>query len=376
MSNINSFSNLLASSPGRAYPQSQVVHWSHYNDPIVTGPGTVAGNSHIWGDASATAQMASINALIQAAANAGLDTNETALLLSIAYVESGFNPEAAAGTTSASGLGQFINATGASYGLTSANMWNVNAQAQAAVDYFIDCSNKAANRGQDTSSIYAYWHDGLGTSGIAGAGYTISNNQVMPLVSQFETALNQGSYGLASGDATPSDGNTLVTEPNGSTVVQTISDGTNFCTVYSPNGSLVQTTSNSFGVNSYFYDATGLQTLPTFTDTIPNTSVSTDSAGNTILASTTTNGGTNTVTLSSTGAATLAADHQTISLSGGQLLGVSVDPSGDAFATLDPVTSTGLSRTVEITPSGEIVIEGGNAVGAAPIKLCDRGWQR
>lgn len=135
--------------------------------------------------------MASINALVQAAANAGLDTNDTALLLSIAYVESGFNPSAAAGTTSASGLGQFIKSTGASYGSTPANMWDVNAQAQAAVDNFIASASKANSRGQGDASIYAHWHDGLGSSGNTGVGFTISNNRVMPLVSQFEAALNQ-----------------------------------------------------------------------------------------------------------------------------------------------------------------------------------------
>ena len=188
MSGTNPFANLLASRPGAPYSQSSVVSWSHYNDPIA---GTVAGNSHIWGDASETTQMASVNALIQAAANAGLSTSDTATLLSIVYVESGFNPSAAAGTTSASGLGQFIKDTGASYGLTSANRWDVNAQAQAAVGYFIAAANKADSRGQGDASIYAYWHDGLGSSGNAGAGFTISNNRVMPLVSQFETALNQ-----------------------------------------------------------------------------------------------------------------------------------------------------------------------------------------
>jgi IS66 C-terminal element/Transglycosylase SLT domain len=130
MSNTNPFAGLLASR-GPAYRQSQISELSHYDDPIV---GTVAGNSHVWGDASATTWMESINALIQAAGNAGLDTNHTALLLSIVRVESGLNPSAAAGTTSASGLGQLIDKTGASFGLTPANMWDVNAQAQAAVD--------------------------------------------------------------------------------------------------------------------------------------------------------------------------------------------------------------------------------------------------
>jgi putative chitinase len=54
-------------------------------------------------------------------------------VLAIAHTESGFNPDAAAGTTSASGLGQFVDKTGEAYSLNDNNRWDVNAQADSLV---------------------------------------------------------------------------------------------------------------------------------------------------------------------------------------------------------------------------------------------------
>jgi hypothetical protein len=48
------YSQLIVQNRGAAYRDSQIVRWSHYNDPIDTSAGRVAGNSRIWGDASAT----------------------------------------------------------------------------------------------------------------------------------------------------------------------------------------------------------------------------------------------------------------------------------------------------------------------------------
>ena len=53
-------------------------------------------------------QLANIHALIRAAEAKNLSIHDTAYILAIARIESGFNHDAAAGTTSASGLGQFM----------------------------------------------------------------------------------------------------------------------------------------------------------------------------------------------------------------------------------------------------------------------------
>ncbi len=104
-------------------------------------------------------------------------------MLAIAHVKSKFNPDAAAGTTSASGLGQFINTTGASYGLTDANRWDVQAQATALVRHFIDNKNLAKRRHKKEEYIYKYHHDG--PSGEHG-GLAVSRRKVLPRIDQYE----------------------------------------------------------------------------------------------------------------------------------------------------------------------------------------------
>lgn len=87
---------------GPAYRDDQVdLRYSRYNDPIDRSPGRFAGNSHIHGDASPEVQAAVMDAIVDAAQRAGLDDKETAYVLATARFESGFNPDAAAGPTSA-----------------------------------------------------------------------------------------------------------------------------------------------------------------------------------------------------------------------------------------------------------------------------------
>lgn len=159
-------------SRGLAY--TRVVDHSYYNSPI---SGTDRGNSRIHGDAKISVQKKSIDALRAAAA--GLTTEETAMVLAIAKHESGFNPDAAAGTTSAHGLGQFINTTGLAYGLDDQNRWNVAEQARALVAHTRDNYQAVRAASKDDSWVYAKHHDG----NLKGenTGHTTSVNNVMPL---------------------------------------------------------------------------------------------------------------------------------------------------------------------------------------------------
>ena len=174
---------------GHAYRESQVVRWSHYDNAIDRSPGRAAGNSRIWGDATAATQAATIEALVRASQAAHLDNHQTALVLAIARTESGFNPDAAAGTTSASGLGQFVDRTGAAYGLGNANRWNVDAQATALVHHFLDNQRLAQSRHQGDEYIYKYHHDGPSADY---GGLAISTREVMPRAAAYEALLNQG----------------------------------------------------------------------------------------------------------------------------------------------------------------------------------------
>lgn len=63
------------------------------------------------GDAPADVKEAVVNMIINEGRKAGLSDRDIAILLAIAYVESGFSPDAAARTTTASGVGQFIDNT-------------------------------------------------------------------------------------------------------------------------------------------------------------------------------------------------------------------------------------------------------------------------
>lgn len=176
----------LISKPVKGYPQRSVVSHSYYNTPIEKDGREFRGNSRRGGDASADVQKKVIQILIETARQNGLNDRETALVLSIAKHESGFNPDAAAGTTSAHGIGQFVNKTGQAYGLTDSNRWDIGAQALALVKHFKDNQKIVQKRGQTEDYIYKYHHDGpIGNY----EGLEISKKHVMPYVDAFEKVI-------------------------------------------------------------------------------------------------------------------------------------------------------------------------------------------
>jgi hypothetical protein len=169
---------------GPAYRDSQVdQRYSHYYDPIDTSPGRLAGNSHIHGDATAEVQAGAMDALVAAAQRAGLDNHQTAYVLAMSRFESGFNPDAAAGPTSAYGVGQFVKNTGHAYGIPDEQRGDLTRQAEALVAYYQDNSSRATRRGEGEEYIYAYHHDGAHASPEALA---LSRDHIMPFVPAFE----------------------------------------------------------------------------------------------------------------------------------------------------------------------------------------------
>lgn len=184
---------------GWAYRQDQIEKHSLYNTPIDQSPGRLAGNSHIHGDASPEVQSRVVDELIKASQRGGLNAHETAYVLAIARTESGFNPDAAAGTTSAYGLGQFVKDTGAAYGIDATNRGDVTKQAEALVAHYKDNASIARSRGQSEEYIYKYHHDG--PSGEYG-GLAISKQDIMPYVSKYESfvAEHQKKHGVAPED--------------------------------------------------------------------------------------------------------------------------------------------------------------------------------
>lgn len=173
---------------GPAYRASKVVGHSYYKTPIEgSGP---RGTSRRGGDAPQEVQEAAINAIIKAGRKAGMSKEDIALTLAIARHESGFNPDAAAGTTSAHGLGQFVNKTGEAYGLNDENRWDIDAQARALVAHTQDNISMAERKGQGREYVYAYHHDG---PSLKYGGLDIGKTHVAPRVGKFLALLGGAS---------------------------------------------------------------------------------------------------------------------------------------------------------------------------------------
>lgn len=98
---------------GREYSAKQIKEYSylHKKPNIDKPPGALAGRSRVWGDASDEVQDRIIDILVEIGVRYKLAYRDIAHLLLFCRVESGFNPDAAAGTTSAAGLGQYTAAT-------------------------------------------------------------------------------------------------------------------------------------------------------------------------------------------------------------------------------------------------------------------------
>ncbi|WNL45785.1 peptidoglycan-binding protein [Dyella sp. BiH032] len=169
---------------GLAYRPDQIDRHSLYNTPIDTSPGRLAGNSRIHGDASPEVQSRVIDELIKASQRGGLDAHETAYVLAMARAESGFNPDAAAGTTSAYGLGQFVKDTGAAYGIDASNRDDVTKQAEALVAHYKDNASIARSRGVGEEYIYKYHHDGPASDY---GGLELARKHIIPYVNQYES---------------------------------------------------------------------------------------------------------------------------------------------------------------------------------------------
>ncbi|MFN4100283.1 MAG: transglycosylase SLT domain-containing protein [Pararhodobacter sp.] len=125
----------------------------------------------------------------QQARNPGMTLDQEAMVLAIAYVESGFNPDAAAGITGAKGLGQFIRKTGASCGLTDSSRWDTQEQARATVQHTLDNYKAARDAGLGDEYVYARHHDGSFTN--ACAGVDLARASVVPKSLKCRDALTE-----------------------------------------------------------------------------------------------------------------------------------------------------------------------------------------
>ncbi|RZF27748.1 glycoside hydrolase family 19 protein [Paraburkholderia sp. UYCP14C] len=187
--NCITYDAIWVSEPAPAYRESQIANWSHYRLPIDTSSGRVAGNSRRGGDAPKDAQIKVIDFLVQKGRQYHLGREDIAMVLAMTRHESGFNPDAAAGTTSASGLGQFVDQTAAAYGInTNSQRFDAEQGADAMVRHYLENKRLATAGGATGRKIfvmtYAYHHDG---PSLAYGGREISESKVMPV---FDLVLN------------------------------------------------------------------------------------------------------------------------------------------------------------------------------------------
>lgn len=92
---------------GKAYFDSQIISSSLLKTyPNIDTTKEIKGNSRISGDIDEQSQRKVIDMLITIGARYKLTYKEISYTLLCAHIESGFNPDAAAGTTSAAGIGQ------------------------------------------------------------------------------------------------------------------------------------------------------------------------------------------------------------------------------------------------------------------------------
>jgi nucleoid-associated protein YgaU len=141
---------------------------THYKDPI-SNDGGPHGNSRTWGDASLDVQRQVVTRLIERARESGYSDESIGIMLAIVQRESGFNPDAAAGGSTASGLGQFIDKTGPRFGLNDKNRFEIDGNIGAIFRIYDVESKNAVIRASESkefaafpkaAQIYALHHEG------------------------------------------------------------------------------------------------------------------------------------------------------------------------------------------------------------------------
>ena len=170
-----------------AYPESQIVKGSYYHK----SPG-----SPIAGDVNQSTQKQVINKLIAECMANGLGLHDTAYVLAIARKESGFNPYAAAGTTSAFGIGQFLNGTCHDYSINDSNRWDLQMQVSSLVKIYIKnvarySKLKPQSSAYDEAYIYKLHHDGGRDLNVKGQGLQIARTQVLPMIKGIENVIRK-----------------------------------------------------------------------------------------------------------------------------------------------------------------------------------------
>ncbi len=178
--------------PSRKTPKIQISKNSHFNEPINVGfnpnkPTNISGRSRFWSDADTHIKMAVIHGILEE--SSGLPIEDKAILLAIAQHESGFNPDAASMSTSASGIFQIIDETGGALGILKGKHFDVNENIKAGVILYKENLGLLPRNLQGTNKaayMYKLHHDGP-TKDFG--GLKIGHSKVVPLYKKFLGAI-------------------------------------------------------------------------------------------------------------------------------------------------------------------------------------------
>lgn len=171
----------------------RVEQYSHFSE-VLKGDVAPHGRSRKWGDAPLAVQRLAAQEVIAVAGKLGFSRTETAFALAVVRTESGFNPDAAAGATSASGLGQLIDSTAESLGLAPPEKFSITANVKAALLYLKECLDRAGKSSNSRSEeellalAYAYYHDG---PSLKFGGRRIGDAAVVPWAKKFKVWLEK-----------------------------------------------------------------------------------------------------------------------------------------------------------------------------------------
>lgn len=164
--------------------QFKAEPWSLYYSPIDHSEGRLSGYGRMAGQASNEVQESVIQSILDA--SSALSAQDQAILLGIARIESGYNPDASAPSTSAAGVFQFVKRTGAAFGLSSpSDFFDAEKNIEAGIKLYIensailDARYPGLKGDERAAMLYALHHDG---PSLAYGGYDIAVKRLIPIL--------------------------------------------------------------------------------------------------------------------------------------------------------------------------------------------------
>lgn len=184
--------------PIRKLKKPTVAPWSNYTKPLNNTDDRLSGWGRGWGQASTSTQHQVMDLIVKRSSH--LSPEDQAILLATARIESGFNPDAAATSTSASGVFQIVKDTASNLGLTQTDVFDAEANIEAGIKLFEENSAQVRKRFPKLSGderavmLYAFHHDG---PSLAYGGVAIARKDLVPYLDDFRGV----TYGKAFNEA-------------------------------------------------------------------------------------------------------------------------------------------------------------------------------